>query len=421
MARSKRARLGYVTSRYPLISHSFIQREILGLRRAGFDIDTFSIARVDDAEILSDIDRREADQTINIRPVGPARLVRHLVRPALAHPLAVLRVLRTAAKGWWGDPKQLLWRMFYVAEAIMLWSIANKRGIVHLHAHHANVAADTSRLAAEFGKSVQSAPTSWSFTMHGSKEFTDIERHDLGVKAQEASGVVCISDFTRSQVMMVTPPAAWDSFSVVHCGIDPEVFVPAPREPDPAMFTVLFVGRLAPEKGLPLLIEALGSLQRSIAPRQVSFLVVGSGPLQADIAKQCADLGIQCEFAGAVGGDAVLGYYHRADALCMASFREGIPITLMEAMACELPCVAPHITAIPELIEHEVTGLSTTAGRSDLIAAQLLRYAQDPEFSRTIGRAGRARVVEDFSARDSIEQMSEFFRPILDEARSERA
>ncbi|MGI9625141.1 MAG: glycosyltransferase family 4 protein, partial [Acidimicrobiales bacterium] len=197
--------------------------------------------------------------------------------------------------------------------------------------------------------------------------------------------------------------------------------VPAHRELDPAVFTVLFVGRLAPEKGLPVLIDALGSLQRSIAPRQVRFLVVGTGPLQADIAKQCADLGIQCEFAGAVSGDAVLGYYHRADVLCMASFREGIPITLMEAMACELPCVAPHITAIPELIEHDVTGLTTTAGRSDLIAEQLLRCAKDPEFGRDIGRAGRTRVVAEFNAQQSVEQMSDFFGPILDRARSELA
>ena len=418
MVADARPTIGYVTSRYPLISHTFVQREVIGLRAAGYDIDTFSVVQTDDDQILSPTDRDEAERTEFIRPAGVSKLVRHLVRPALGNLGAAIALLRLAGRGWWGDPRQLLWRIFYVVEAIMLWSLAAAKGVGHLHAQHANVAANVSWLAAEFGRRVGHGPTSWSFTMHGSTEFLDVERHDLGAKAAAAARVACISDFTKSQLMMVTEADAWDRYDVVHCGVDPERFVPDQPERSADHFTVLFVGRLGSEKGLPLIVDALGILQQRVAPMRVRFLVVGDGPLREEVAARCADLGVEVEFAGAVGQHEIAEYYHRADAFCMASFREGIPVVLMEAMACEVPCVAPHITAIPELIEEGVTGLTATAGRADEIADRLERYATDPDFAVGVGKAGREKVLAEFTTAATIDGMAAFFdRVLAEEAR----
>jgi glycosyltransferase involved in cell wall biosynthesis len=409
VSESSRPTIGYVISRYPKISHTFVQREVLGLRAAGFEVETVAVVAADQSEILSPTDRAEADRTINIRPAGFAKLLRHLVRPALANPGAVLALMRTAGRGWWADPRQLLWRVFYVVEAVMLWSLASERGITHLHAHHANVAADVSRLASEFGRIVGSGPSVWTFTMHGSSEFIDVERNDLGAKAESAAAVACVSDFTRSQLMMVSSSASWDHLTVVHCGVDPDIYRPDPPERRPDRFTVLFVGRLGSEKGLPVLVEALGMLQAAIAPMQVHFLVVGDGELRHEMEARCAELGVEGEFVGSVGQHEILPYYHRADAFAMTSFREGIPVVLMEAMACEIPCVAPHITAIPELIEEGVTGLTATAGRADDVAARLERYATDPDFARGVGKAGRERILADFTTEGTVAGMVEFF------------
>lgn len=418
MVADARPTIGYVTSRYPLISHTFVQREVIGLREAGYDIETFSVVQTDADQILSPTDRDEAERTQFIRPAGVSKLVRHLVRPTLGNLGAAVALLRLAGRGWWGDPRQLLWRIFYVVEAIMLWSLAAAKGVGHLHAQHANVAANVSWLAAEFGRRGGHGPTSWSFTMHGSTEFLDVERHDLGAKAAAAARVACISDFTKSQLMMVTEADAWDRYDVVHCGVDPERFVPDQPERSADHFTVLFVGRLGSEKGLPLIVDALGMLQQRVAPMRVRFLVVGDGPLREEVAARCADLGVEVEFAGAVGQHEIAEYYHRADAFCMASFREGIPVVLMEAMACEVPCVAPHITAIPELIEEGVTGLTATAGRADEIADRLERYATDPDFAVGVGKAGREKVLAEFTTAATIDGMAAFFdRVLAEEAR----
>jgi len=407
--------IGYVVSHYPFISHTFIQREVLGLRQAGFDVTTISVVKTGGDHVLSPTDQTESAQTINVRPVSPRTVWRHLVRPALANPAAVLAILRIAAKGWWGDPKPLLWRCFYVVESILMWSLAASRGVEHLHAHHANSAANMSWLASEFGKRVGYGPQSWSFTLHGSSEFLDVERIDLGRKAEAALGVACISDFTRSQLMMVSHPSVWERFKVVHCGVDPSRYQPAVASlSDPtAPFTVGFVGRLGPEKGLPLLVDAVADLTERMLPRPVELLLIGDGDQREFLEQKCRELGITATFTGAVGQHEIVPLLQQADVLCLTSFREGIPVVAMEAMACEIPVVAPRITALPELIEEDITGLLATAGRADHFADALERLAADPHFARTIAKAGRERVLAEFTTDATVAGMVDFFDEIL--------
>jgi glycosyltransferase involved in cell wall biosynthesis len=405
-----RPSIGYVTSRYPLVTHTFIQREVLGLRAAGFSVETAAMVKATEDQLLSPTDHDEAARSINLRPLSARSVVAHLVRPILRHPLAFAATVRISAKGWWTDPRQLLWRLLYALEGTMLWSLMRSKDVQHLHAHHANVAANVAWLATEMGRRVGTGPHSWTFTMHGPEELTDLERTELGRKAQAAAGVACISDFTRSQVMMVTPETHWDRFTVVHCGVDPAVYTPreVPRDRD-APFTVLFVGRLDPVKGLPVLIDAMGILQADLAPTPVRLLVVGGGAWQTEGERRCAELGLDVEFAGAVGQHEIVPYFHRADAFALASFREGLPVVLMEAMACGVPVVASRITAAAELIEDDVSGLLATAGRSDHFAAQLRRLVDDPDLAARLGAAGREKVLAEFTTAGTIEAMIEFF------------
>ena len=88
---------------------------------------------------------------------------------------------------------------------------------------------------------------------------------------------------------------------------------------------------------------------------------------------------------------------------------EGQAAVLMEAMACEIPSVAPHITAIPELIEEGVTGLTATAGRADHLAAALERYATDPSFAAGVGKAAREKILDEFTTAGTVAGMVDFF------------
>jgi glycosyltransferase involved in cell wall biosynthesis len=253
-------------------------------------------------------------------------------------------------------------------------------------------------------------PWSFSMTVHGSKEFFDVARQGLARKVGAARFVVCISDFTRSQLMALVDDTHWPRLRVVHCGIDPEHFAP-PEEgrPGDGPLRILTVGRLDNMKGVAILVDAIGELRRrGIA---VALTVVGDGP-QREHLQRLAErnaVGEAVTWAGAVGQDAIRAHYHAADVFCLPSFAEGIPVVLMEAMSTGLPVVANGITGIPELVEHEVSGLLVRPGRTDLLVGALERLAADGDLRARMGEAGREKVRSEFASRDVGAALGELF------------
>jgi glycosyltransferase involved in cell wall biosynthesis len=106
-----------------------------------------------------------------------------------------------------------------------------------------------------------------------------------------------------------------------------------------------------------------------------------------------------------VGQDDILPFYRSADAFALSSFSEGVPVVMMEAMATELPVVAPRITGVPELVDDGRHGILVSPGRSDLLAEALGSLADDPERRARMGREGRRRVEDDFEVLASARQL----------------
>lgn len=391
--------LAYLTSRYPGVSHTFIQREVLALRAEGLEVHTFSVRRQDPSQLLSDLDREEDRRTTSLRPIGPLRLARHHLRALLASPGGYARTLAGTLRGSPGGARRALWQLFYFAQAIVLWDECRRHGLRHIHVHFANPAADVALAATQFGNAA-GAGWSWSFTMHGPTEFADVRAFRLADKARDAAFVVCISDFARSQLMAVLPEERWDRLEVVHCGVDPSQFRPpadrAARAPG-APLRVLCVGRLVPEKGEAVLVDALARLRD--AGRAVEATFVGDGPSRAALEARVRALGLadRVTFTGAVGQSEIRGLYARADVFCLPSFAEGVPVVLMEAMAMELPVVTTRITGVPELISDGQDGLLVAPGRADALADALARIDDDPQLAARLGAAGRVTVSEAFN------------------------
>jgi glycosyltransferase involved in cell wall biosynthesis len=255
-------RIAYLVSRYPAISHTFILREVLALRRLGAEIETFSVRRTDPHELLSTADREAFATTETIVPPRPLKLAADhaaaLVSKPLRYTATLLLALRLSPPGARG----VLWQVFYFVEAIALWRRCEQRDVRHVHAHFANVATDVALLAAEFG----GERWSWSFTMHGSAEFYDVARHRLREKVERADLVVCISHFSRSQLMGFVTEDHWPKLRMVHCGVDPEAFRPVgERNSYGGPTRILHVGRLVQVKGHAILLHALAELARCSA------------------------------------------------------------------------------------------------------------------------------------------------------------
>jgi colanic acid/amylovoran biosynthesis glycosyltransferase len=401
-------RVGYLMSSYPAISHAFVLREVQELRRAGVEVHTMSIRASDPSALRSEADRREYERTFAVLPTSVRRLawahLGALVRAPLGYVRTLLFALRTSPPGI----RDRTWRLFYFAEAMLVWRHCRRLGIRHVHAHFADVATDVAMLVAQFDQ-LRGGDVSWSLAVHGSVEFYNVERYGLAAKLRHAKFARAVSDFGRSQLMWLSDVDRWPHVHVVHCGVDPTVYVPPARESQTDVATVLTVGRLIPGKGLSLLLEALRDLiGRGLAVRLV---LVGEGPARADLERAVERLGLAgaVELAGAVGQDEIRRHYATADVFCLPSFAEGIPVVLMEAMAMEIPVVTTAIAGIPELVADGVHGLLVPPGRADALTDALARLIGSPELRAELGRAGRRKVLAEFDVRDSARRLEQLF------------
>jgi len=395
------ARVCYMMNRYPSVSHTFIQREIDAVRAAGVEVVPVALVRAAATDVLSEADRRAWEETATIRPVSVPRLWRAVVVPLLRHPGAFFATLFQSLRAARTDVRDGLWSVFYFIEALILWHHCERNRVRHIHAHFASAPSDLAWLAAAFGNRVRGdgeSPWSWSMTVHGWHEFVAEQKHSLGAKAAAADFVICISEYTRSQLMRQVDPTVWPRLHVRHCGIDPDMFSPA-NVGAATPGNVLCVGRLDAEKGHLVLVDALAALRSRGVDATAVF--VGAGPLRPVIEERIGalDLGDAVHLTGAIGQDEIRDDYHHACAFCLPTFIEGLPVVLMEAMASGLPVVTTPVNGIPELVQDGVTGLLVPPGRPDLLADALQRVLVEPAAGADLARAGRERVIAEFDIR----------------------
>jgi glycosyltransferase involved in cell wall biosynthesis len=400
-----------MVNRYPLVSHTFIQREIAAVRDAGVQVVPVALRRSPDEEVLSEGDQAARRETATIRPVSPLVLWRAVVAPLLRHPGAFLATLVQALRAGRTDARDVLWNGFYFVEALILWHHCNRNDVRHIHAHFASAPSDLARLATSFANRCHDPDGrawSWSMTIHGWHEFVAERDHHLAEKISSAAFVICISDFTRSQLMRQVDPGHWPKLHVRHCGVDPTMFAPRPDDATVAG-SILCVGRLDPEKGHLVLLDALKILRdRGV---QATAVFVGSGGFRMEIEERRRRLGLTdvVELAGAVGQDEIAGYYRRAQVFCLPTFIEGLPVVLMEALGSGLPVVTTPVNGIPELVQDGETGVLVPPGRADLLADALQRLLAEPDLRSALAQRGRARVVAEFDIRHIGPSIAELF------------
>ena len=405
------ARVAYLISQYPALSHTFIETEVEALRRLGAEVHTFSVRPP--GQMLSDRSRSEHRRTVVLQ--DRTAVLRALTALLARSPAALGKAVVTALRTGPASPKGRLWQLFYLLEGLVLWHGMRRRGLRRVHVHFANNGADIARLAVAVGRAVDgpAAGWTWSLTMHGSTEFDDRAQHDLPAKFRSADFTACISDFTRGQVMRDLDPADWDKVVLVRMGVDTSRFRPpseprrrAPGEP----LRILTVGRLVAVKGAPVLVAAVEDLISRGVP--VHLLVAGGGELLETL-RELVDrrgLGDAIELLGPVSPDLLPDMYRSVDVFCLPSFAEGLPVVLMEAMASGLPVVSTIINGIPELVLDRRTGLLVTAGRADRLADALQELHADADLCRRLGENGRDAVLRDHEPEVSARALLELFR-----------
>ncbi|SRR6266404_1367711 len=401
---SPKKRLAYCINCFPNYIEAMIYREVLALRSRGYDVVTFSIRKPLEAEVPEEA-RALAASTRYILPIRPSRLGAVHFRALLANPARYLATL-VAVVGGTHERLRDRWRSFcHFAEAVVIAPEVQRLGIEHIHAHWAVGAATCAMVVSRL------IDVPFTFTAHAYDIWLD--RLLLPEKLRAAETIVTCTDYNRRHLIDAYGTPA-EKVRVVYHGLDLERFQRRTR-PANATPVILSIGRLVEQKGYEDLLHVCADLVR----RGQTFTceIIGDGPLRARLERLVAELGLQTvvRLPGRLVGDGVLDCYTRADVFALFCVeardgdRDGIPNTMIEAMAMELPVVSTRYSGVPELVVDGTTGVLAECGDRRALADALLRLLTRPELRATMGNAGRQRVIRDFATAACLTKLESVF------------
>ena len=394
-------RLGYLYSRYPVISQTFCDAEMLALERQGIELVIGSV-------------------------YPPPTSLRHEYIAKLSAPIhyappqEILKVLERNAKtnGKW--PRQLVeqhesrYGPMAKAEqrarnALYFAEFFARSGVDHVHVHFANRAAHT----ALFLKEISGIP--FSVTAHGQDFMKDLGSDELLREICAAAEFVAAeTDYSRDLLRQRCPDSA-AKIHRVYNGIDLQRFS-APRSPNGNRIPqIVSVGRLVAFKGFEDLIGACAELAR----RGIDFVcdIIGDGPLRETLQAKIErlDLSSRVNLLGSLSQDAVLEKLQASDIFALASTTDAqgatdvFPTVILEAMASALPVVSTRLAGIPELVVDGENGILAPPGDSTALAHGLEQLLRDPELRLCFGHAGRERIERHFQIEQTVAPLMEMF------------
>ncbi|MDA8391676.1 MAG: glycosyltransferase family 4 protein [Actinomycetota bacterium] len=433
----RQASVAYLMKRFPRLSETFILDEILGLEAAEVRLRLFSLADPREAIVQPDVAKVTSAITYlhrNGKVVGaagganPIDTVRDAVDFARAHARVFRRHPRRygAVLLYVARKRRHMSTLKHLVEAGLLADAVEREGCGHVHAAFAHGPASV----AHFVHLLTGVP--FSFAAHA-KDLYLSAPDLLGRKVAAARFVlVCSSSAAREMARIVcSHPEASVRSSVEKIvlaphGVDVDRFRPRHGGGDgdgggrPA--GILAVGRLVPKKGYPVLVEALAELAASGA--RFHCRIVGGGPMKEQLSSAISAAGLQdkVELVGALSQQQIADEYLEADVFVQSSVvveggdRDGIPNSVLEAMASGLAVVGSDVAGIPEVVSDGSTGMLVESGNPSALASALSQLVKDPSLRRRLGSAARERMVTELSREACIRPVAERFRQALEGA-----
>jgi colanic acid/amylovoran biosynthesis glycosyltransferase len=351
-------RVGYIVSRFPHFSETFILREIEQLRAdPRFELELFSLF----PPVGGAVHPAAEPWIAKLRRPSPAEGVGDLAWWTLRRPLRVGSSLATVLAGYWRKPAMLARALSTFPLAAAHARRVRRDRLQHLHAHYATWPA----LSAWICNRLTGVP--YSFTVHAHDLYVD--PLFVGRRVDDAAFVVAISEFNKRILTGMGGPRA--RIEVVHCGVDPANYPFRPRRPAPSgPVRGLCVASLQEYKGHRYLLRALAG---SAELERLRLDLVGDGELRAALETEARELGLadRVTFHGSLPEARVIELIDAADLFVLPSTiaadgqMEGIPVALMEALAGGLLVVTTRTSGVPELVRDGETGLLAAHGDAE--------------------------------------------------------
>jgi len=260
--------------------------------------------------------------------------------------------------------------------------------------------------------------TAHAWVMAGRKG--DVYRHLDLLLMRRFDQLIAVSNATKAQ--MVAGGVRAERIAVVHNGIDTEAWSREHADGGLAAEWKLprggpvigYVGRIMPEKNLETWLRVAASVASSV--QQARFVLVGDGRdgrTERELKALARGLGIEASTTFAGYRSDLLSVYTTFDVFMMTSRREGLPNSILEAMALGLPVVTTDVAGAKELVDHGVTGFVRPQDDASGLAAAATALAGDPALRRRMGAAGRLRVEKEFSFTDRLARIEDLYEQVV--------
>ena len=391
------AGFAYVFERFPSFGQTFCYREVAELDRQGVTPPIFSIRRPK-SEPPQDWDPKIVAR-VHYLP-EEAELVPEIDRLLKQRALPA-RVVDVMAE--WGRRTDFL-RLY---QAIYVGLRLQEKGIRHVHAHFAGMAARTAFWIDRFFS------VTFSFTGHANDIFAPRQFEiSLEKLMEQALAIVSVSDF-GVRFLQERFPGSTAKIHRIYNGIQLNEFQRS--DFSSSILSIVAIGRLIEKKGFADLIRACELLRK----RGYDFRcqIIGEGPLEEDLRAQIDDGGLlgQIDLAGPHPQHEVRSRLAGAALFVLPCIAEpggamdNLPTVIMEAMAAGLPVVSTQIGGVPEMVVENETGLLVSPNDPSALAEALERLMVDPALARRLGQAGYERACARFSIERNVCELLKLF------------
>lgn len=387
-------RLAYLYSRYPVVSQTFCDSEMLALEAMGFDLEIVSLNPPPDSFRHERLERLKAE----IHYPSPGAVLDAGARAQEFQ--AKLGPLITEHDAKYGGKYKAALR------ARNAWHFApllRRLGVEHVHVHFANRATHTALFLKKLG-------FAFSFTAHAQDFMVDLGSDDLlREMAREAEFVIGVSDYSRDLLAKICPESA-AKITRIYNGIDLDDF-PAAQPERSGTLRIVSVGRLIEFKGFPVLLDAVTELNRRGVATETR--IIGDGPARGELEQTISAHGLMnVSLLGIRSQRQIQRELAEANVFVLPSIvdQKGacdiLPTVITEAMACRLPVVSTRVTGIPEMVLHGETGLLVEPGDDRALADAIMELSVDPMRRKAMGEAGRAHAEKNFSMNATALQLA---------------
>ena len=387
----------YIVGTYPLLTTTFIDREIAVLRELGVDVAVVSLRRPHGR--LSPEQTNAAEHVRYVLPVSPMAFVLAQLRFGIGRPLVYLRTVWYLLTRSHPTVRARLRTILHFAEGVHVADILRQTPDDHpIHAHFIDRAAIVALVASRFLK------RPYSVTAHANDIYVDPVM--LPEKVIESRFVATCTGYNATHLAGVVREAA-DKVTCIHHGLDVDRYVPSGENLTTGP-EILAVGQLKEKKGFTYLVAACDELRKR--GRVFVCHIVGEGPLRAELEAQIRGSRLEdiVLLHGALDHEDVIDHYRAASVFALPCItaadgdRDGIPNVILEAMAMELPVVSTRHSGIPEAVDDGRSGLLVPQRDAAALADAIEQLLIDDEIRRRMGLVGREIVVSRFDVATNV-------------------